>query len=76
MKNPSILVQDILKLTSRCDQIRFSHILREANFLVDALVAIGHVDGVQVWEHSLQVLDTLLDTLCNFIFLIEHRPTN
>lgn len=48
-----VLVQDILKLASQCDQIRFSHVLREANFLADALAAVGHVDGTQVWEHSL-----------------------
>ena len=48
-----VLVQDIVKLASQCDQIRFSHVLREANFLADALAAVGHVDGTQVWEHSL-----------------------
>lgn len=43
-----VLVQNIFKLASQCDHIRFSHILQDANFLVDALVAIGCVYGAQV----------------------------
>lgn len=48
-----IFIWDILRLVSSCSQVQFHHVLREANFLEDAIANMGHVGGHQSWENSL-----------------------
>lgn len=36
------LIQDVLHLASFCEEIRFTHIFREANSVADALASLGH----------------------------------
>ncbi|CAL9022783.1 unnamed protein product, partial [Prunus brigantina] len=38
----SLLVQDILVLSSYCEEISFQHIYREANFTTDDVASLGH----------------------------------
>ena len=47
------LVQDIGRFASRCSQISFVHIWREANFVADAIAKAGHSLNISVWENSL-----------------------
>lgn len=48
-----IIIHFLNNSFSQCDRISFSHILREANFLVGALATVAHIDSAQIWEHSL-----------------------
>lgn len=47
------VIEDIRWLASRFAHISFKHVLREANFVADAVAATGHSCGFSMWTNSL-----------------------
>lgn len=48
------IIQDIWHLSSFGEAVRFKHVFMEANFIVDALVWLGHdLSSSVLWEHGL-----------------------
>ena len=67
-----MLIRDITSLAHSRQNITFKHILREANFVADAIAKSGHSVGVSLWNHSLPLNASnafLFDQLCVGCFM-------